>query len=809
MEKRRIDIKITSNSKKVMNDLGNSSEKAGKKSVGVLGKIKSLAGGIGVGFASATSGVRAFSAALVSSGVGAIVVALGSMVALISKSINTSREFEAALSTLKAITGATNEEIAALASNAKDLGATTAFTASQVVELQTEFSKLGFTTSEILKATEATLDLAAAAGVELADAASVAGSTLRGFGLDTSETQRVVDVMAKSFTSSALDMEKFRESMKLVAPIAKTVKVPIEEASAALAVLADRGVSGSMAGTQLRRIMSELATKTGKDFATSLEITAERLSGATSTADKLAIATELVGDRAKGSLIALAENRDALGDLKLAFDEAGGAAEVMAEEKLNNLNGDLTKLRSAWEGFLLGIEDGGGVLNKISRGAIQLLTNSLSFLSRASVAVSDNFVVGFTSMKRVASTSASRLGETFTNLGLSIKKFGAEALITLSEVPIIGKMIDKEAAEQSLVNVETALSESNARLAMLAEKAGNESTLRAEHFARLRAAREIEVAKDTKKTIDKIEEGFEEGEAGGDSDAEARAKKIADQRAKVNAKVKKMEEDFEAKTRQEKLDLELERHLADLDRLEITETEKQELKLRLQELYTKKGQELEMALQAEKDEKDKAASEKKAEDEKRLHERKIQMQLEFFDNAARIAGEETKIGRALLAFKSMIAAKELFLEIKSTVGKAKETAKRTAMIAAEGGAELAKGSAKAGATLNPLIIAGWAVTAIALAATLAKAVGKAKSVSSSFGGGSTGGGAPVATAPTSLPQQNTAPEFNVIGRSDTGESRIEAAINKVNSRPIKTYVVSSELTSQQSLDRRSEDSASL
>ena len=343
---------------------------------------------------------------------------------------------------------------------------------------------------------------------------------------------------------------------------------------------------------------------------------------------------------------------------------------------------------------------------------------------------------------------------------------------------------------------------------MLADKAGNESAMRAEHFARLRAEREIKVAKETKATVDKIEEGFEEGESGGDDAAAAKAKRIADQRNKVNAKVKKLEEDFDAKTRQEKLDLELQRHLEDLERLEINETEKQDLKLRLEELYVKKGQELKAAIDAEQAEKDAAKREEDARLAQELHDKKVSMQLEFFDNAARIAGEETKIGKALLAFKTMIAAKELFLEIKTTIGKAKETAKRTAMIGAEGGAEIAKGSAKAGATLNPFVIGAWAVTAITLAATLAKAVGKAKSISSSFGG-STGGGAPVATAPTTLPQQDTSPEFNVIGRSDTGESRIEAAINKVNSRPIKTYVVSSELTSQQSLDRRSEDSASL
>jgi TP901 family phage tail tape measure protein len=806
MEKRRIDIKVTSNAKKVMNDLGTGAEKAGKKSTGVLSKIKGLAGSIGAGFTAATAGVRAFTVALVSSGVGAIVVAMGSLVALMGKAINTSREFEAALSTLKAITGATNEEIAALSQNARELGATTAFTASQVVELQTEFSKLGFTTGEILKATEATLDLAAASETDLASAAAVAGSTLRGFGLDAGETQRVVDVMAKSFTSSALDMEKFRESMKLVAPIAKTVKVPIEEASAALAILADRGVSGSMAGTQLRRIMSDLAQKTGKDFQTSLEITADRLGKATSTAEKLAIAKELVGDRAKGSLIALAENREALNGLKIAFDAAGGAAEVMAEEKLNNLNGDLTKLRSAWEGFLLGIENGEGVLNKISRGAVQLLTNSLTFLTKASTAVADGFAVNFASAKRVASTAASRLGETFTNLGLMIQKFATEAKISLADVPIIGKLIDKEAAQESLVNIESELEASNARLAELADKAGNESVFRAEHYARLRAEREVKVAEEAAKKIEKIEESFEESEVG-EEKIDEKAKRIAEQRIKILKKVRDMEEAFEAKTEEEKLELELTNHLRELEALEINETEKHNLKLRLEELYSQKREELRDQLAERTRIKEEQEAEEKAEREKRLHDRKIQMQLEFFDNAARLAGEETKLGKTLLAFKALIAANELRLEIKSTLAKAKESSKRVAMISAEGGAEIAKGSAKAGATLNPFLIASWAVTAIGLAATLAKAVKKSKSLTGGFSGGDSG--APVATAPTQISQENTAPSFNVISGGDTGQQRIAEAIERVNKKPLKAYVVSSDISNQQSLDRRSEESASL
>ena len=301
-ETRTVHVKVTSN----VSSVGKETSKATAQAGGLKGALK----GVGSAAAIATGGIRSMAAALMASGVGAIVVAFGSLVSILGSAIRESMEFSSSLSKLRAVTGASDEAMGNFSKEAKRLGATTAFTASQVVELQTEFAKLGFSPQEIINVTEATLNLAAAAGTDLANAAMVAGSTLRGFGLSSDETARVTDVMAKSFSSSALDITTFQESMKLVAPIAKTVKVDIELASAALGVLADTGIKGSQAGTQLRRIMSDLAQKTGKDFQTSLEITADRLSKASTTAEKLAIAKELVGDRAKGSLIAMAENRD-------------------------------------------------------------------------------------------------------------------------------------------------------------------------------------------------------------------------------------------------------------------------------------------------------------------------------------------------------------------------------------------------------------------------------------------------------------------------------------------------------------------
>ena len=119
---------------------------------------------------------------------------------------------------LEAVLGASDAEINQLSNSAKELGASTQFTSKQVVELQTEFAKLGFSTKEILASTKATLNLAASLDVGLGEAAQIAGSTLRAFGLEAEETQRVVDVMASSTSKSALDYDSLRESLKLVAP---------------------------------------------------------------------------------------------------------------------------------------------------------------------------------------------------------------------------------------------------------------------------------------------------------------------------------------------------------------------------------------------------------------------------------------------------------------------------------------------------------------------------------------------------------------------------------------------------------------
>ena len=301
---------------------------------------------------------------------------LGVMAAfmLVKNVIGVFKDFEQANADLAAVLGKSREEISELTEDAKRLGGVTAFTATEVSQLQKEFAKLGFNEQEILDATKATLDLAAATGTELARAAEVAGSTTRAFGLDASETQRVTDVMAKSFSSSALDMEKFATSMRNVAPVAKNAGLNIEQTTAMLGVLTDRGIDASTSGTALRNVFLELSKK-GLSF----EEAMEKINTST---DKNKTAMELFGKRGAVVGSILAETGDSVEDLTEKLNNAAGEAKAMAETQLDTLDGKLTLLGSAWEGFVLNIEDGNGVISRTLQNMVEGLTDVLVIMSK-------------------------------------------------------------------------------------------------------------------------------------------------------------------------------------------------------------------------------------------------------------------------------------------------------------------------------------------------------------------------------------------------------------------------------------------
>jgi len=285
--------------------------------------------------------------------------ALRTMGMIVGGIVNPFKDFEHAMSTLKAISGATTEEMEKMSDQAKELGRTTMFTASQVGELQIEFSKLGFTAEEINKVTQGTLALAAATGSSLADAASVAGNSLRGFRMEASETGRVTDVMALSFSSSALDLSKWEESMKTVAPVAATANYTIEQTAALLAKMADAGITGSRAGMSLKKILSDLhdpGSKLNKLFKGQVKTFDElviKLQELKEGNFDLAQASEYLDERSKPGFLTLVAAADSLADLKIKFDEANGSAQKMADIMMADLQGSTLKFKSALEGLAI------------------------------------------------------------------------------------------------------------------------------------------------------------------------------------------------------------------------------------------------------------------------------------------------------------------------------------------------------------------------------------------------------------------------------------------------------------------------
>jgi len=309
-----------------------------------------------------------------SRGISAPLIGLGAL------SVKTFSGFEAEMSKVKAVSGATADQFNRLEAQAKKLGSTTTFTATEVAGLQTEFAKLGFTANEIDKVTESTLYLAQAGGAELARAAEVAGATLRAFGLEATETSRVTDVMAKSFATSSLDMESFAEAMKTTAPIAKATGVSLEEASAMLGALANNGIKGSIAGTALKKILSELHQEGKPMRQTFRELARQNLN--------LAEANDLVGERAKGALMILTQQMGTVDELTESYNNAQGAAAGMAAEMMDNTAGAFKELQSATEGAL--IELGDAITdNKIFKDVLKGLTRTMGTITEAISKMSD------------------------------------------------------------------------------------------------------------------------------------------------------------------------------------------------------------------------------------------------------------------------------------------------------------------------------------------------------------------------------------------------------------------------------------
>lgn len=293
---------------------------------------------------------------------------------IFSEAVKTGMDFEAQMSRVKAISGATGEEFSKLKEQAKQLGADTAFSATQAAEGMENLASAGFTTSEIMEAMPGMLDLAASSGEDLASSADIAASTLRGFGLEASSAGHVADVLAKNAAETNAAVADTGEAMKYVAPVAKSMGIEFEETAAAIGIMADAGIKGSQAGTTLRGALSRIAKPTKamqetmdslglsfydsngkmKSLADITEMLETKMSGLTDEQKNQALIT-LFGQESLSGMMALMDRGS--GEVRKLTDEyknCDGSAKDMAKTMQDNLSGAVEEFGGSVES--LGIE---------------------------------------------------------------------------------------------------------------------------------------------------------------------------------------------------------------------------------------------------------------------------------------------------------------------------------------------------------------------------------------------------------------------------------------------------------------------
>jgi phage-related minor tail protein len=271
--------------------------------------------------------------------------------------VKAATDFEFSMAKVQAVSGFTAAEMGRLETQAQELGASTSKSASDVGQLQLELAKLGKTSTEIEQMTEGVLSLSIAFDTELGETARVVGATLNQFGLEASESGRIVDNMATLFGSSALDLEQFNVSMRTVGSVASSMGLSVEQTGAALGVLVNSGVDASTAGTALTKSLVTLAQE-GMSGTEAIEaLTSGNLS--------VAQAFEVFGDRAGKVIPILQKRTEKYAELTQKQIEGTGAALKARKILEDTAQGGFDKLRSAVEA--LGISLGDALLPMVKQ----------------------------------------------------------------------------------------------------------------------------------------------------------------------------------------------------------------------------------------------------------------------------------------------------------------------------------------------------------------------------------------------------------------------------------------------------------
>ncbi len=283
--------------------------------------------------------------------------------------VTTAANFESSMSKVSAVSGASGEELEKLGKKARELAAQSKFSASEAAEGLNYMAMAGWKTEDMLDGLEGVMNLAAASGENLGTTSDIVTDALTAFGLKASDSGHFADVLAAASSNANTNVSMMGETFKYAAPVAGALGFSVEDTAEAIGLMANAGIKGSQAGTSLRTIMTNLAgdvkicgTNIGEvTIATtnadgSMRALSDILAdcrvafSGLSESEKAAAAETLVGKNAMSGFLALMNaGEDDINKLSGAIDTCDGSAKRMADTMNNNLQGQLTILKSALE----------------------------------------------------------------------------------------------------------------------------------------------------------------------------------------------------------------------------------------------------------------------------------------------------------------------------------------------------------------------------------------------------------------------------------------------------------------------------
>lgn len=313
-------------------------------------------------------------------------VASAAVTAMGGAAVKTAADFESSMSQVQATMGITKDSMStldgqsvntmdALSDLAKEMGSKTAFSASECAEALNYLALAGYDTQEMADTLPTVLNLAAAGGIDLASASDMVTDAMSALGMETSEADAMVDQMAKTASSTNTSVSQLGEGILTIGATAKTIKGGTAELNTALGILANNGIKGSEGGTKLRNVILSLQNPTDKAASTmdALGVSVYDSEGNMRSLNDILgdLNTSMDGMTAeeKANIISnifnkadlsavnalLANTGDTWDELQTSIENSGGAAQQMADTQLDNLNGQLTILKSAVEGFAISI----------------------------------------------------------------------------------------------------------------------------------------------------------------------------------------------------------------------------------------------------------------------------------------------------------------------------------------------------------------------------------------------------------------------------------------------------------------------